>query len=77
MLYEVELDGRIWWNSASIEKAKALAAPYLRHGRHVLIRTHASQREKVALIYDHARGQWQDAVAAAFGGAPQATLAKG
>jgi hypothetical protein len=69
MLYEVELDGRIWWNSASIEKAKALVAPYLRHGRQVLIRTHASQREKVALVYDHVRGQWQEASGAACEGA--------
>jgi hypothetical protein len=69
MLYEIELDGRIWWNSASIEQAKALAAPYLRHGRQVLIRAHASQRDKVALVYDHALGRWQDVLGAACEGA--------
>ena len=60
MLYVVELDGRPWWNSASIETAKALAAPYLRHGRQVVIRSHAMQREKVTLAYDHSYGLWVD-----------------
>ena len=60
MLYEVELDGRVWWNATSMEKAKALAAPYLRHGRQIVIRSHALLRDKVALAYDGSRGQWRD-----------------
>jgi hypothetical protein len=61
MLFVVELDGRPWWNSTSISTAKALAAPYIQHGRQVVIRSHELQREKVTLAYDHLRGQWQDA----------------
>ena len=60
MLYVVELDGRPWWNSTSIDAAKALAAPYLRHGRQVVIRSHELQREKVTLAYDHSHGLWVD-----------------
>jgi hypothetical protein len=64
MLYVVELDGRPWWNSTSIDAAKALAAPYIQHGRQVVIRSHELQREKVTLAYDHSQGLWVEACVA-------------
>jgi len=64
MLLVVELDGRIWWNSTCIQRAKVLAAPYLQHGRRVVIRSHESNRDKVAICFDPASGRWADLVAA-------------
>jgi hypothetical protein len=58
MLLVVELDGRAWWNSTCIQKAKALAAPYLRQGRRIVIRSHESNRDKLAICFDRASGQW-------------------
>ena len=72
MLFVVELDGRPWWNSTSIEKAKALAAPYVQHGRQVVIRSHALQREKITLEYDAVQGQWQEVAFAGYAAALEA-----
>ena len=64
MLLIVELDGRAWWNSTCIQKAKALAAPYLRHGRRIVIRSHEANRDKLAIHFDPDSGQWVDLMAA-------------
>ncbi len=64
MVLVVELDGRAWWNSTCIQRAKALAAPYLQHGRRVVIRSHDSNRDKVAICFDPASGRWTDLDAA-------------
>jgi hypothetical protein len=64
MLLVVELDGRPWWNSTCIQRAKTLAAPYLQHGRRVIIRSHESSREKVAIRYDPAGARWTDLLTA-------------
>lgn len=60
VVLQVELDGRVWWNSTCIERAKALAAPYLQHGRRVVIRSHDSNRDRIAIYYDAACRKWID-----------------